>query len=276
MYGDLGAKTLHKWAGIEDCRHLNEEIVHLVKTDERFLTVKYNIEVTDLLIIDEISMISAKTLNQVEILCRKVRNNNTFFCGLQVILAGDFYQLPPVGNKLIGDPGNHCFKLPWFNNCFPHKVQLNIIHRQSETALIQCINELGMGEPSDASVAFLKSLDRPLPNEEECVNLFARNLDVDVFNYNKLQKLTGELKVYKASDEGSEHYLSKFLAPKNLGVKVGCPVILVKNLTNSLVNGLSGTVSQLNTDSVDLKFVLENKITIVTIKAVLFTTFDPV
>lgn len=221
-------------------------------------------------------MISAKTLNQVEILCRKVRNNDTFFCGLQVILAGDFDQLPPVGNKLIGDPGNHCFKLPWFNNCFPHKVQLNIIHRQSETALIQCINELGMGEPSDASVAFLKSLDRPLPNEEECVNLFARNLDVDVFNYNKLQKLTGELKVYKASDEGSEHYLSKFLAPKHLGVKVGCPVILVKNLTNSLVNGLSGTVSQLNTDSVDLKFVLENKITIVTIKAVLFTTFDPV
>ena len=112
LYGDLGAKTLHKWAGIEDGRHLHEEIVHLVNTDERFLTVKYNIELTDPLIIDEISMISAKTLNQVEILCRKVRNNDAYFRGLQVILAVDFYQLPPVGNTLIGDLGNHCFKLP--------------------------------------------------------------------------------------------------------------------------------------------------------------------
>lgn len=103
-----------------DGRHANEEIIHLVLTDERFLTAKQNIQITELLIIDEISMISAKTFNQLEILCRNVRNNNEYFGGMQVILAGDFYQLPPVANELIGDPGNHCFKLSWFNNCFPH------------------------------------------------------------------------------------------------------------------------------------------------------------
>ena len=103
---------------------------------------------------------------------------------MQVILAVDFYQLSPVGNKLIGDPGNHCFKLPWFNNCFPHKVQINIIHSQSETALIQCINKLERGEPSDVSVAFLKSLDRPLPNEEKCVNLFAPSRFLHFRKYN--------------------------------------------------------------------------------------------
>lgn len=113
---------------------------------------------------------------------------------------------------------------------------LNIIHRQSETDLIKCVNELELGEPTDESIAFLKSLDRPLPNEDQCVNLFARNYDVDVFNYNKIQNLPGELKLYKAKDEGSEHYLQKFMAPKNLGLKLGCPVMLLKNLTNLLVN----------------------------------------
>ncbi|XP_071153426.1 uncharacterized protein [Mytilus edulis] len=56
LYKELGAKTLHKWAGIENGRHLNEEIIHLVQSDERFMSVKHNIQTTDLLIIDEVSM----------------------------------------------------------------------------------------------------------------------------------------------------------------------------------------------------------------------------
>lgn len=68
-YGDLEATTLHKWAEIEDGKHVTEELAHLVLTDERFLKVKQNIQVTELVIIDEISMISAKTFNQLEILC---------------------------------------------------------------------------------------------------------------------------------------------------------------------------------------------------------------
>ncbi|VDI26920.1 Hypothetical predicted protein [Mytilus galloprovincialis] len=275
LYEEFGAKTLHKWAGIEDRRHLNEEIIHLVQSDERFMSVKHNIQTTDLLIIDEVSMVSAKTFNKVEVLCRKVRDNNKYFGGIQVILSGDFYQLPPVPNKIIGDSGSHCFKLPWFDDCFPHKVQLNIIHRQSETALIQCINALEKGEVSNENVAFLNSLDRPLPNEDTAVHLYARNYDVDIFNYNKLQQLQGDLKTYKSTDVGSDFYLRKFLAPKNLGLKVGCHVMLVRNLSDTLVNGLCGTVTQLNSDSVDVKFIISNKLSTVTLKPVVFTTYDP-
>jgi ATP-dependent exoDNAse (exonuclease V) alpha subunit len=63
-YTEFGAKTLHKWSGIEDGRHLDEELIHLVKTDERFLSAKNNIETVQTLIVDEISMIGAKVLNQ--------------------------------------------------------------------------------------------------------------------------------------------------------------------------------------------------------------------
>ncbi|WP_143556154.1 hypothetical protein, partial [Solemya velum gill symbiont] len=151
-----------------------------------------------------------------------------------MILSGDFYQLPPVANTLLGDPGKPCFSSPWFDECFPHIVCLKIIHQQSETNLINCINELEKGEISNESLELINSLSRPMNEEDSCVQLFARNVDVDLFNYNKLLNLTGELKVYKAHDEGDQHYLSKMIAPKNLGLKVGCPVMLLKNLTDSL------------------------------------------
>ena len=94
-YGKLGGTTLHKWSGIGDGRYLNEEIVHLIRTDERFHEVRNNVQSIHTLIVDEISMISAKVLGQVEFICQKVRNSSYIFGNIQVILAGDFLQLPP-------------------------------------------------------------------------------------------------------------------------------------------------------------------------------------
>jgi hypothetical protein len=68
----------------------------------------------------------------------------------------------------------------------------------------------------------LNSLSRFLENEENCVHLFSRNIDVDIHNYTKIQTVAGELKIYKSVDEGSNYYLDKCLAPKNVGLKVGC------------------------------------------------------
>lgn len=93
-------------------------------------------------------MVSAKPLNKIEVLCRKIRDNSKYSGGMQVFLSCDFYQLLPVQNKVIGDSGSNRFKLPWFNDCFPQKDQLNIIHKQIETALVQCINALDKGELS--------------------------------------------------------------------------------------------------------------------------------
>jgi ATP-dependent exoDNAse (exonuclease V) alpha subunit len=81
-----------QWRGTP-YRHLNEELLHLIKTDERFLHVKANIECTDLLIIDEVSMISTNVLNQLEFVCIHVRKSDSYFGNMQVVLVGDFYQL---------------------------------------------------------------------------------------------------------------------------------------------------------------------------------------
>lgn len=192
---DLKAQTLHRWAGIEDGRYSNAEILHLINHDERFQTAKKNIQSVETLIIDEVSMISSKILQQVQYLCKNVRKWSKIFGGIQIILVGDFYQLSPVSNELYGDPGKHCFTLPWFDEFFTPNINLNIIHCQDEPNLIKCVNELEIGTPWDETVAFLNSLDRPLENEDDCVHLFARNFDVDMFNYTKLQQIPGELKI---------------------------------------------------------------------------------
>ena len=78
------------------------------------------------------------------------------------------------------------------------------------------------GNVSDEDVAFINSLSRSLENEKNCVHLFSRNIDVDIHNYTKTQTVAGELKIHKSVDEGSNYYLDKCLAPKKLGLKVGC------------------------------------------------------
>ncbi|CAC5360531.1 PIF1 [Mytilus coruscus] len=138
------------------------------------------------------------------------------------------------------------------------------------------IDTIERGILSDETVVYINSLSSPLENEEDCVHLFSRNFHVDLFNYSKIQNAVGELKVYKSADEGSTYYLDKFLAPKHFGLKVGCPVMLLKNLTNKLVNGLRGTVVQMNSASVDVKFEIEERTFTTNIKKYTFTTFDPV
>lgn len=69
-----------------------------------------------------------------------------------------FGNYPTVcGNELYGDFGHHCFTVKWFNNVFPHRVNLSIIHRQTDQMLITAVNELENGKPSDLTIAFIQS-----------------------------------------------------------------------------------------------------------------------
>ncbi|XP_071176509.1 uncharacterized protein [Mytilus edulis] len=280
VFEDEHACTLHKWAGLEDGRYQNDELLHLILTDERFLKVKNTIKKTDNLIIDEISMISSKTLGQVEFICRSLNDDKLHFGGITVILSGDFFQLPAIKNELYGDFGHHCFLHPCFKEAFSHHINLEIIHRQSETLLVTAVNELERGTISENTVAFLNSLHRPLQDDhlEKAVHLFARNVDVDLFNYERIQKIPSQLYVYQSDDEGSCDFLQKILAPKYLGIKVGIPVMLLVNLSDDLVNGKVGTVTYIDNDSCTLtiQFCIKTVKKTVKITKYLFTKYDPV
>ena len=97
---------------------------------------------------------------------------------------------------------------------------------------------------SDECVTFLESLSTPLSQEKSAtaIHIFVKNLEADMYNFVKLGELPGKMPSFASEDESSHHYLNKMLAPKNLGLKPSCSVILLINLSDKLVNGLIGTV----------------------------------
>ena len=246
-------------------------------TDERYIYIKGGIQDAEYLSIDEVSMINSKVLNQVEFICRKVRGNTTYFGNLTVVLSGDLWQLPPVKDGLYEDFGHHCVTLNWFDTVFTHRINLNIIHRQCDTMLINAINELERGTPSPPTVAFINSLSRPLSEDMEhnSVYLFARNIDVDLLNHDKEPGLPGHMFVFRSEDEGDFHYINKFLALRNLGLKIGCPVMLLVNLTEELVNGKIGKVSNILEVEIFVNFTIQNSLKTVKISKYLLSTYDP-
>ena len=140
-------------------------------------------------------MVSAKLFRQVELVCREVRCKQTHFGSLQVILCGDFFQLPPIRDELYGDFGHYYFESDIFCDAFPHSIQMYNVHRQSETELIRAINQLECGDVSEDTEIFMKCLSRPI-SAEHIVKLYARNLEVDIYNFEHLRHISSALKTF--------------------------------------------------------------------------------
>ena len=123
-----GGTTLHHWLGVGDGRFDSDSLVAAITSEDRYSSTRTRIINSDVLIIDEIGMLSRKTFDQCEYVCRKVRRRELAFGGLQVIVAGDFRQLPPVPNRHYGDSGDYCFQSATFHDVFPHKFHLTKVH----------------------------------------------------------------------------------------------------------------------------------------------------
>ena len=110
----LKAVTLHSFAGVKEGRGPPQFLLNRVNANDDALL---RWQQTDLLIVDEVSMLSRKLLESIEFIARKVRNNNKFFGSMQVVASGDFYQLPPVPN--YDDEGQFAFLSPIWKEVFP-------------------------------------------------------------------------------------------------------------------------------------------------------------
>lgn len=246
------AMTIHRWSGFGDGRFSLSEIREVIEHNKQYHDVKTRILETDILIIDECSMMSRRLFECINEIC-KIKNEDLPFGGIQIILAGDFRQLPPVPNTLCGDEGEFCFSSPVFAQAIPHRVTLTQVVRQTEIQLINAISESSVGDVSSDTSDFINSLQRPLTNTE-IVKLFATNEQVDEYNRMKIIEHPGQLYQFTSTDSGKKNYLDKILVPKCLWLKIGVPVILMRNLTDKLVNGLRGEVYGINEDGPVIKF----------------------
>ncbi|KAK3085746.1 hypothetical protein FSP39_008107 [Pinctada imbricata] len=266
------ARTVHCWAGMDDGRYDTSYIKDIIINYKK--DVYRNILSTDVLILDEVSMLSKKLFEQLECIC-SLKCGHKLFGGMQLVFCGDFYQLPPVKNRMYNDDGKFCFESELFDQVFPHRITLENVVRQSDSSFIKCVNEAAKGKLSESSVTLLESLKRPLckDDNDEPIKLYATNEQVDNHNRLRILNKSGQLYEYKAIDRGESHYLKKVLAPPTLWLKDGCPVILVRNISSNLVNGLQGIVLSckecpvVHFPTVDITTKLEKQI---------FSVFSPV
>ncbi|KAL5016878.1 hypothetical protein ScPMuIL_006467 [Solemya velum] len=248
---NFGATTVHRWAGLYDGRYHSSELKDLVLRDDRYDHVRKNACDADVIIIDEVSMLSKKIFEQLELVCRTAMGNHQLFGGTQIISCGDFRQLRPVKNDLYNDPGLYCFQSDIWTSVFPHRCHLVDVMRQDEQELIIAIDETARGAVSDETHNLLKSLDRPLLTDVQPLHLCAHNADAQWYNS---EKLGDPEKVYHANVSGTHKYLKRIIAPNYLAIKIGCPVILLINLSSTLVNGLHDIVKSYDDNSIGVHF----------------------
>ena len=182
---------------------------------------------------------------------RKVRKSDLLFGGLQVLASGCFKQLPPVPS--FKDPGHYAFQSDLFKNVFPHRLHLTEVVRQNEKDLIKAVNELCDGTPSQETEDLLRSLKRPLPDYTDALYIFGTNQDCSYFNELQLDKINSPEVKYISIDDEESQIFKNCPAPRKLVLKMGCKVIITRNLHNGLVNGISAAVTALNEDSVHVQ-----------------------
>jgi len=194
------AKTLHSWAAIGLGRGTAEELAEQIKKKKR----QKSWNQTDLLIIDEISMMQAELLDKLNRIGQIIRKNSKPFGGIQLLLVGDFYQLPPVMRDTSGagvlPTEVFAFQSPDWSKIVDVSIELKTIHRQKDEVFRTILTEARTGSLSKESIEILKSrigLEwRHLKIRPTL--LFPRKAEVDKINEANLAALTGERYTFKA------------------------------------------------------------------------------
>lgn len=242
---NIGAQTLHSFLGLGIGNETGEVLFKRVRKNKRAVE---RIRGCKILLIDELSMVSGETLD-------KIYSIFDFF-GRQprYIFVQDFLQLSPV----FKEDKKYAFESASWKRINPRNIILNEIVRQDkESEFAKFLNEIRVGNKRNLS--FLEPLvikESEIP--EGSMVCFSKNIDVDQYNNERLLKLKGDLKSFYSNDSGEEPHLSNLrkncMAPEILKLKIGAQVMLLKNLSDELVNGSIGIVTKFSENQVTVDF----------------------
>lgn len=268
------AKTLHSWAGIGLGRDPPSTLAASIKKYSRYKKSKawYRWLDTDILIIDEVSMLTPELLGKLDSIARLLRNCNKPMGGMQIVFVGDFYQLPPV--KRDGEI-EFVFESPLWKEIVQETIKLTKILRQDDPVFQEILNEVREGNVSEKSINILLSRkdDSWRQREIRPSLLYTKRAYVDMINQSNLKALTGKRQTYKAETIFSPIQATlgftestpevKFAIGKmdkesvympELELAVGAQVMLLSNLNHEagLVNGSRGVVVGFDEDNLPL------------------------
>ena len=246
----LNGTTIHAWAGIGVHDELPPKHLQKISKQRRDIIAK-----TDVLIIDEISMLHDFRLDLIDEVLRHVRNNQQPFGGLQVVLCGDFFQLPPVSrsdsrqgtfitNSNVWRSGN-------FAVCYLEKQY----RQEGDSEYRDILNGIRAGSLLRSQLDALRNRSQAIADPfTSRTRLLTTNADVDDINAQHLNELGGETHEYTMETTGGKKFIEQLkkscLAPEVLQLKQGALVMCIKNDTaKKYVNGSLGTVKDFDPDT---------------------------
>lgn len=240
----LGGTTIHSWSGIGIHDELPRGFYDRMAKGRREI-----IERTDVLIIDEISMMHDFRLDMVDEVCRQVRREPDIpFGGIQVVMSGDFFQLPPI-NRDGSKSGSFVVSSQVWQELKPVVLYLDEQYRQDEKDdLLDILTHLRAGDLRRRHAEkLLERTEQEPPEGSKMTELHTVNIDVDRINQRYINELGGDQLIYNQVSTGSENYVENLqravLAPAELILKNGALVMAVKNDPNRrYANGSIGTV----------------------------------
>lgn len=241
----MNGMTIHAWSGIGVKEYLSPRDL-LNMTEKKYL--QKNLDRVKVLIIDEISMLHKNQLDLVDKVLRAFKGNDVPFGGIQVVLCGDFFQLPPIGSPGERSKDKFAFMSQAWLDAKMTICYLTEQYRQEDNDLNMILNEIRSANISNWSIKKLKeSANRVLDSENEPTKLYSHNYDVDRINQEHLASIGGKEKKFKATTKGNEKLIATLknsvLAGEELQLKVGARVMLVKNNNEKgFVNGTLGVI----------------------------------
>ena len=241
----IGGITIHSWSGIGIANSINDPKI------KKFLKGKNpkwkEIRETKVLIIDEISMLDSDRLILIDRVCREIKDPFLPFGGIQVVVCGDFFQLPPI-NDGIEEESQLAYNSPAWKKARFKVCYLKKQFRQDDKDFISILNDIRNNKANTKTLERIKMrLNKNIDGYDKVTKLYTHNRNVDNINNLELSKIKEAEVEYSMSSKGLVRLIEilkkNCLAPEILKLKKGAVVMFVKNnFKEGYVNGTLGTV----------------------------------
>lgn len=261
----IGGVTIHSWSGIGIKDRLSEYDIDELE-QKKALYTRY--KSTQVLIIDEISMLHAQRLDMVDLVARIIRKDERPFGGMQVVFCGDFFQLPPVSKNKNIEIKDFAFNAKVWKKMNPVVCYLTTEYRHTGDSLSLLLRDMRSGIFQDHHKKTLLASTKKSVAHTTHTKLFTHNEDVDRINDAEYSLIEGDEKVFEMTTKGKSNLVDSLmqncLAPEILKLKVGTRVMFVKNDQGKRYNnGTLGIVSKFTNLNVPIvKTVTGEEITV--------------
>ena len=264
---NAGGVTIHSFFQLPLCPYLPDvkELITEYQLPEKETRLRKErvqiLRTLDLLVIDEISMVRADILDAMDYVLRRYRRNDRPFGGVQLLMIGDIQQLPPVVKDAERKYFDQVYPSPFFFNAkalqkLPYiTIELETVHRQSDAAFLDILNDVRRGSPSYDTLHSLNSRFDPSfepPEDENWIRLTTHNAKADEVNHGHMEALDGKERTFRASVEG-DFPENSYPAEKEITLKPGAQVMFIRNDASGAgeyYNGKIGTVESLEPEVV--------------------------